>query len=139
MIRIADESDTPELAAMLKEMYLEIFPDDAVDDKRVYYRAIIDHFRDDRDTVYLEDGKGFFIIRDETEPMAPTKRRYNGIRVYIRPEHRHSFLLAHFYKRLFSDFPKGDILGVTEINSKHIQVLDKRHTLIAKVYKLERR
>ena len=61
------------------------------------------------------------------------------MRVYIQPEHRHSSLLARFYKRLFEDFPDGDIMGVTEIHSEHIKVLDKRHELVAKVYRMNRR
>ena len=138
MINIADMYDLNHLASMLKALYTEMMPDHATTDEMVYRQAIMEHLTDERDTVYVSE-HGFFIIRDETEPMAPTVRRYNGIRVYIQPEHRHSSLLARFYKRLFNDFPDGEILGMTEINSEHIKVLDKRHDLIAKVYRLNRR
>ena len=130
-------TDLTPLATMLQELYTELTPDHATKDEHVYRVCIAEHLNSYRDTVYIHE-HGFFIVRDETESMAPTLRRYNGIRVYIKPEHRHSSLLAKFYKRLFKDFPDGDILGITEINSEHIKVLDKRHDLIAKVYKLKR-
>jgi len=139
MVRIATENDFVTIALMMRDMYQELMPDDAVDDPRAYLYEVIRHNHSSKDTIYVDDeSRGFFIVRDETEPMAPTLHRYNGIRVYIRPEHRHGSLLARFYKQLFKDFPDGDILGVTEIESQHIKVLDKRHTLIAKVYKLNR-
>lgn len=139
MIRIANNTDIANLATMLRDLYKEIMPQHATDDITVYERVIEEHLEDDKDCIYLDDSnKGFFIMRDETEPMTPSLTRYNGIRVYIKPEHRHTRLLANFYKRLFRDYPEGDILGVTQINSPHIQVLDKRHSCIAKVYKLKR-
>lgn len=137
MIKIANIYDLDKLAVMLQELYIELMPDHAVTDTLVYRFEITKHLADPRDTIYIAD-HGFFIVRDETEPMAPTLHRYNGIRVYIQPEHRHSSLLARFYKRLFKDFPDGDIMGITEITSEHIKVLDKRHELVAKVYKLKR-
>ena len=137
MVRIANLNDLADLATMLKALYKEMTPAHAISDDIVYRLEVMKHLTDCRDTVYIAD-HGFFIIRDETEPMAPTLHRYNGIRVYIEPEHRHTRLLASFYNRLFEDFPEGDILGVTEINSEHIDILDKRHDLIAKVYKLKR-
>jgi hypothetical protein len=138
MIRIANINDLQPLAVMLRDLYKELMPDDALDDLRVYRLEIMKHLTDDRDIIYIEE-RGFFMVRDETEAMAPTLRRYNGIRVYIQPEHRHSSLLARFYKRLFTDFPDGDIMGITEIHSEHIKVLDKRHELVAKVYRMNRR
>ncbi len=137
MIRKATIKDLDRLGWMMEALYKELMPDHAVTDTLVYRFEITKHLADPRDTIYIAD-HGFFIVRDETEPMAPTLHRYNGIRVYIQPEHRHSSLLAHFYKRLFKDFPDGDIMGITEITSEHIKVLDKRHELVAKVYKLKR-
>jgi len=140
MIRLAHENDVVMLAGMLRDLYKELQPAHYSKDLVVYIDQMYKHFESAVDTVYVEDNYGgFFIVRDETEPMAPTLNRYNGIAVYIRPESRHSSLLARFYKRLFEDFPNGEILGQTEINSEHIKVLDKRHTLIAKVYRLQRR
>lgn len=137
MIKIADIKDLDRLAWMLQALYEELMPDHAVSDELVYRLEITKHLADPRDTIYVATN-GFFIVRDETELMTPTLHRYNGIRVYIQPEHRHSSLLARFYKRLFKDFPDGDIMGITEITSEHINVLDKRHELVAKVYKLKR-
>ena len=137
MIYIATHKDLDKLATMLYYLYQEMMSEHYTSDMHIYRLEIMKHLNDSRDTIYIAEG-GFFIIRDETEPMAPTLHRYNGIRVYIEPQHRHTRLLANFYKRLFEDFPNGDILGSTEINSEHIQVLDKRHECIAKVYKLKR-
>ncbi len=140
MVRKAELYDLDELVVMMYELYKDINPKYATNDMEVYKAAVLEHFADDRDTIYIDDTfRGFFIVRDESEPMTPGFKRYNGIRVYIYPEHRRSNLLAKFYKRLFKDFPEGEILGVTEINSDHIQVLDKRHNLVAQVYKLERK
>jgi hypothetical protein len=138
MIRIANISDLNMLSEMMYRLYKEINPEYATEDMQVYRLAVAEHINNDLDTVYIEDNKGFFIVRDESEPMTPGHARYNGIRVYIEPEHRHSRLLANFYKRLFKDFPNGEILGVTEIHSPHIKVLDKRHNLVAQIYRLER-
>ncbi len=138
MIRIANINDLTDLSDMMYSLYKEINPSHATDDMLVYRAVVTEHLCSDLDTVYIESDKGFFIIRDESEPMTPGYTRYNGIRVYIKTEHRHTRLLANFYKRLFKDFPNGDILGVTEIHSPHIKVLNKRHTLLANIYKLER-
>lgn len=139
MIKIAEYKDVTEIAKMMRELYQELQPAHATSDINVYFKDALDSLIKDTDTTYIEKGKGFFTVRNETEPMTPTLERYNGIRVYIYPEHRNSSLLARFYDRLFKDFPNGEILGVTEINSEHIRVLDKRHTLIAKMYRLKRR
>ena len=138
MIKIADKDDILYIAVMMMALYKEIQPSHYSKNIDVYISQVVKHMSMPSDTVYVAKG-GFFIVRDETEPMAPTLRRYNGIRVYIDPDHRKGSLLARFYDRLFTDFPDGEILGITEINSEHIKVLDKRHTLIAKVYRLNRR
>ncbi len=140
MIRVATIVDVPAVAGMMFLMYKELFPEHCSTDNSVFIKEVIKHYVSDTDTVYVDsDHRGFFIVRNETEPMAPTLERYNGIRVYIKPEHRKTNLLAQFYDRLFTDFPTGEILGITEIESEHIKVLDKRHTLIAKMYRLNRR
>ncbi len=139
MIRIADKNDVYILANMMLALYKELQPDHYTNILDVYIQEVRERLYDPRDVIYIDnDLRGFYIVRDETEPMAPTLKRYNGIRVYIYPEHRHSSLLARFYDRLWKDYPEGEILGVTEIDSEHIPVLDKRHTLIAKVYRLNR-
>ena len=140
MVRKAEERDLPELAQMLWEMTSELWPDDASDNSDIYESVMRDHLQTFRDTVFVDDDyRGFFIIREETEPITPTRRVFNGIRVYIRPKYRHSRLLKSFYDKMFEEYPEGEIWGITEAHSDHIKVLDKRHTLVAKVYKLERR
>jgi len=139
MIIKAEKEHIPILALMLLAMYKELFPLDASSNTDDYVSQIVEHFNDPRDVIYLDDKfRGFFVVRDETEKIAPTLHRYNGIRIYIKKEYRKGRLLAEFYARLFKDYPDGDILGVTEINSEHIAVLDKRHERVANVYKLRR-
>ncbi len=139
MINLATEKDILPLASMLASMYLELFGADVSANRADYVTVIVEHFNNPKDTIYIDsDERGFFIVRDETEIIAPTQQRYNGLRVYIRRAHRKGRLLTEFYARLFEDFPNGDILGMTEINSEHIAVLDKRHEHIANIYKLRR-
>lgn len=137
MIRLANISDLQTVSEMMMAMYIELMPEYCSQDIHDYRKATIEHLCNPKEWIYIADG-GFFVVRDETEDIAPLFKRYNGVRVYIQPEHRHTSLLARFYKRLFKDFPDGEILGMTEINSEHIKVLDKRHDLIAKVYRLKR-
>jgi len=140
MITEAKQEHIPHIAVMLHSMYNELFPAYAMQDINIYINEVVKHFNDSRDTVYVDDKlRGFFIVRDETEALAPTMLRYNGLRVYIQKEYRKTRLLAEFYAKLFEDFPIGDIIGVTEIDSEHIAVLDKRHTRIANMYKLSRK
>ena len=140
MIIEAKKEHIPHLAIMLATMYHELFPAHASTNMSDYITEIVTHYNNPKDTVYIDSElRGFFIVRDETEAIAPTLKRYNGIRVYIKDEYRKGRLLTEFYARLFEDFPDGAILGSTEIASEHIAVLDKRHELIAKVYKLKRR
>ena len=140
MIRLATIKDKHTLAQMLRAMYIELFPADAEQELEPYISTIQAHIDAENDYVYVDDKyRGFFIVRDETEAIAPTLRRWNGIRVYIHPNYRKSPLLAAFYAHLFESHTDGDILGVTEIGSEHIKVMNKRHELIAQVYKLNRR
>lgn len=139
MIIEAEEHHTLDLARMTRDMYKELFPAHAVSDLRVYINEVTNSFDSPKDTIFIDSElKGFFIVREETEAMAPTLVRYNGFRVYIAKEYRKTRLLAEFYSKLFETFPDGDILGVTEIHSQHIAVLNKRHVHIANVYKLRR-
>jgi len=139
MIRLANNEDITTIANMMKLMYLELFGELASTDTEVYANVVKDHIANERDYIYVDDKfRGFFVVRDETEPMTPTLHRWNGIRVFIHERYRRSPLLSLFYSHLFKNHPDGDILGVTEINSDHIQVMDKRHKLIAKTYILNR-
>ena len=136
MIKIADINDLGHIADMMMAMYKELEPY-ASDDILVYRDCVAEALDSIKDTIYVHE-HGFFQMRDESEPMLPNKERYNGVRVYIEPQHRRGRLLANFYKRLFEDYPTGDILGMTESNSDHIEVLNKRHTEVARIYILER-
>jgi len=139
MIIEAEKEHIPIIAIMLHEMYAELFPAHAVSDINIYINEVVKMFNDIKTRVFIDDSfKGFIQVRDETEPIAPTMIRIHGVRVYIRLEYRKTRLLAEFYAKLFKEFPDGDILGVTEIHSEHIAVLDKRHTRIANMYKLNR-
>jgi hypothetical protein len=139
MIRRAKPEDSVELANMLKEMYLELFPDYAIDDDSVYFQEIRDQLDDERVHTYVENNyKGFMMIRDETEPMTPNLHRYNMLRIYIRPDFRKSRTYWRLYKKVLEDFPDGDVLGMTEANSEHNIPLRKRQEIVATIYKLRR-
>ena len=139
MIRLAKNSEIGTIATMLRYMYRELWGEEASNDLDIYTKVVKGHIDNPKEYVYVDDKyRGFFIVRDETEIMTPNLHRFNGIRVFIHPDYRKSPLLRLFYTHLFHEFPDGDILGMTEINSEHIAVLDKRHELIAKVYKLNR-
>ena len=137
MIRLAENDDDLRLAVMLRDMYRELQPIEAVSDLGVYLVEVDRCLKDPAQAVFIAE-EGFFMVVDETEPMTPNMKRYNGTRVYIKPEHRSGRVLKEFYDVMFRAFPDGDILGVTVLNSKHIKVLEKRHTRIANVYMLNR-
>jgi len=139
MIREATLEDVNILANMLRDMMIELFPGDAVPGIICYKEMILSHFNNSCDIIYIDDKyRGFLVVRDDTEPCTPLRKIYNPMRIYIKPEYRNTRLLYRFYQRLFKDFPDGEIWGLTEINSQHIPVLDKRHECVAKVYKLRR-
>jgi len=139
MVRELRDDDIYEVAKMYKAMAKELWKDLAVDDDNVYQREILS-FQTLYKTKILVDDKlrGFFIVRDETNPITPKRKIYNGIVVYIKPEYRHTKLLKEFYDVLFKLYPDGEIWGVTEYHSEHNKVLLKRHTPVAIVYKLKR-
>lgn len=139
MIRKATIKDCQSVAEMMMNMTMEVSPEYASHEFLDYKQETMNHFTKETDTIYVDDAhKGFFIVRDEVECTTPSLHRIVGMKVYIRPEHRNGFLLAEFYKKLFVDYPNGDIMGVTEIGSKHIAVLEKRHERVANVYRLKR-
>ena len=140
MVRLANEEDTLPIATMLKKMTIEIMPEYASDDDSVYWGFIYDALEDDNTYVYVDDYyRGFFIIVDDIDPTLPDYHRYINTKIYIEPEYRkRSRVYKQFWDKLYEDFPDGDIIGVTEINSEHIPVLEKRHERIANVYKVNR-
>ena len=140
MIRLAEPSDTVPVAILLKRMTVEIAPEYAAEHDGVYWHFVMDAINDETTHVYIDDEyKGFFIIKDEVDPTMPDYHRYVNTKIYIKPEHRKTRLYKQFWDRLLADFPEGDIIGVTEINSPHVPILEKRHERIANVYKVNRR
>ena len=132
--------DVESLADMLQDMTRELWPEYANPDLNVYRREIMKHLWSNKDKIFIDDEyKGFFIVRDETEPMTPKRKILNGLRVYIKPEYRKSRLLKQFYDTMFNEYPDYEIWGLTEYHSEHNKVLLKRHEPVAIVYKLKRR
>ena len=139
MIREATVQDLEELTSMLYSMTMEIFEDKASNDMEVYRKVIIDHLAEPTELVLVDDNlNGFVVIKDATEPITPNYHRYFILRIYIKPEKRHTFLYKAFYDEAFKRYPEGEIWGVTEINSPHIKILDKRHDIVAKIYRARR-
>ena len=139
MVRRATEKDEKILAELLEDMTRELWPDHATPNHKEYLREIRKHFWGTKDHIYIDDqGRGFFIVRDETEALTPDRKILNGLRVYIRPEARKGRVLSQFYDIMFKDFPDYEIWGLTEWNSEHNKVLLKRHEPVAIVYKLKR-
>jgi hypothetical protein len=118
-------------------MAREVSPEHAAKNPATYVKAVHDYLADDTLTVYVDDGlRGFFIVKDDYDPCFPTLHRAIGTKVYIKPKYRGGRVLAQFYAKLFEDFANYEILGLTEIDSPHIPVLEKRHKRIANVYVL---
>jgi len=95
MIIKATKKHLPQLTVLLAEMYAELFGADASEDVRDYAQTMLEHLASELDTVYIDsEFRGFFVVRDETERIAPTLRRYNGLRVYIQEAYRKGRLLT---------------------------------------------
>jgi len=139
MVRQATTKDIRALTSMLKLMTKEIIPEHASEGLLPYIEVVTSWFEDKKHFIYIDDKhRGFFLILDDTDITTPNYHRYIGTKVFIHKEHRKGRLLAQFYKRLFNDFKDGDIVGLTEIESEHIPVLEKRHKRIANVYLLNK-
>lgn len=139
MIRRALDTDILDVARLLFELYKEVFAEHYTDDRAEYISEVIRCMNDPKQKIFIDDElRGFFIVVDSSEPLTPTLQRFEGTRVYIVPEHRGSRVLKEFYSTLFKEYPTGDIIGFTEVGSDHIPVLEKRHTRIANVYRLNR-
>jgi hypothetical protein len=137
MVRKASTKDIYALAEMLQEMAREISPEHAAKNPATYLKEVQNYLEDETLTVYVDDGlRGFFIVKDDFDAVFPTLRRVIGTKVYIKPKYRHTHILKRFYDKLFEDFAEYEILGLTEIDSPHIPVLEKRHKRVANVYVL---
>ena len=139
MIREATTQDLDELTSMLYKATMEIYPDYAVHDMEIYRKTIIDHLAEPTELVLVDDNlNGFVVIKDLVESVTPNYHRYFILRIYIEPEKRHTRLYKEIYDEVFNRYPEGEIWGITEINSPHIKILDKRHEVVAKIYKARR-
>lgn len=124
---------------MLHLMYTEVFGAKASENPHDYLVEVFKIYSDTSKFIFVdEELNGFFMVERRWSPLTPLVDRVEATNVYITPNKRHSKLLYHFYEKLFDTFPTSEIIGVTEANSEHIKVLDKRHKLISKVYSIKR-
>ncbi len=137
MIRKMKLKELSQVAEMLYDMTKEVFPLYYSKNLSVYVDALAEHILND--TVYVDDElRGFFVMRVATDLVTPSLILYEPTRLYVKPEFRNTRLLYNFYERMYEDYADGDIIGVTDINSKHIPILEKRQERIANVYKITR-
>ncbi len=138
MIKEANETNTIALATMLKDMMDEVFVGKSASCLSVYVTYIEEALNSSTKWLFIDtDNRGFFMVVNDTETITPLLHRYFATKVYIKPEHRKSRLLAEFYDTLYDRF--DEVVGVTEIGSEHIAVLEKRQERIANVYRIKRR
>lgn len=126
-------SDVTLIAEYLRSMYLELDPEDTIDDRELF-RLLASSYILDCHVIF--DQRGCFIMKDET-PRVKRTTLWNGVAVYIKPEFRKSSALREYYDFMFANF-EGTIMGFTEVNSEHNKVLLKRHKLLGYVYGLNR-
>jgi len=135
MVRLIDKEEIPKVAVLMKAMAKELMGDKAANDVALYVKATFDAYKDKTQYIYVDANyKGFF----DYEEIYPDYHRYIITKIYIKPEARKGTLYRDMYLSVVNDFPEGDILGVTEIDSQHIPILEKRHKRIANVYQLDR-
>ena len=135
-IIMATEEYLPELAQMYRDMYLELMPEQCKKDIQSYIDRM-KYFIKNYDVWVDTQLRGFFAIKEITDPITPNKILYDGMSVYIKPEYRKTKLLYYFYNCMFDNY-KGDIIGFVAPNSEHLKVLKKRHKLLGFNYILER-
>ncbi len=134
MVRVATFNDIEELAFMLRSMTEEVFGKYASKNSIAYTNTIKRHLI--KDKIYVDDKlRGFAILEDATEAITPNLKRIIISRAYIKPSERNKTVYGRIYHKIISDYADYDIVGMTEINSPHIPVLDKHQELIAKVYR----
>jgi hypothetical protein len=128
-------TDCNSIAQMLYKMYNELQPELSSKDIDDYISLAKKHITDD--FVYIEESeKGMYIVRDVSSTVI-NKKIYDGVSVYIEKEFRKSRILSDMYAHMFKTFT-GTIIGFTEYNSEHNNVLIKRHKLLGYVYELNR-
>jgi len=131
--------DVSKVAELLQALTIELMPEYATSDELAYRAEVMGWLNSDVYTVFVDDDyRGFIVLLDESERITPNYHRIINTKIYIKPEARGSTLYSHFYKAMLQEFPTGDIMGLTEVNSPHIKTLDKRHERIAIVYRVNR-
>jgi len=132
-MEVAKLSNVDAIADMLRAMYLELDPEDTIDDWELFRSLASDYIYT---ATVIFDQRGCFIMKEETTIVKRTTL-WNGVAVYIKPEFRKTKALKEYYEYMFKNF-KGSIMGFTEINSEHNKVLLKRHKLLGYVYELHK-
>jgi len=132
MIILANVSHMEIVSQMLYAMYNELQPDKCSKNKSDYDSEALRYLKD-YDVLLDSEFRGMFMVKHVNNPLTPNLEQWNGEIVYIKPQYRKTRVLKTMYTYLFNNY-EGDILGLTDINSEHIKVMDKRHTCIAKLY-----
>jgi hypothetical protein len=131
--------DADTLAHLLRDMYKEVFVDSALSDIVIYRNEVLKCLKDQTCTVILvNETIGFAMIRDDTELMTPTLKRYNITRVYVKPECRGGRAYTTMKNWIATNFSDGDVIGMTEVNSNHLPILLKREEVVAVVIKMKK-
>jgi len=140
MVREANAGDTSTLALMLKKMSVEMMPEYATDNDGMYWATVMEWLEEPNTYVFVDNVlRGFFVVIDDSEDIFPDYHRYVISKVYIEPQYRKTKLYSRFFNFVYEEFTDGDVIGVTEIGSDHIPVLEKRHERIANVYRMTRK
>jgi hypothetical protein len=134
-MRKATFDDIKEISEMLYSMYNEVQPELASQNIKKYETLAKEHLMND--FAFIDDNnRSLLIMRDVSIPVLDQKM-YDGVSVYIKPEFRKTKLLKQMYSFMFKNF-KGTIVGYTDINSEHNEVLVKRHKLLGFFYEINR-
>ncbi len=134
-MRKASLLDLKEISEMLYKMYNEVQPLIASQEIKKYEELTKQHLKND--FVFIdEDNRSVLIMRDVSS-LVLDQKLYDGVSVYIKPQYRKSKLLKEMYSYMFKNF-KGTIVGYTDVNSEHNDVLIKRHKLLGYFYEINR-
>jgi hypothetical protein len=114
-------------------------PDYATEDEDVYWWEISKLLDADDTYVLVDNGyRGFWVIIDDYEAITPEYHRYVMTKIFIEPQYRKGRVLKQMYDKIEEMFTDGDIVGTTEASSEHVNVLMKRHELLAYIFKRRR-
>lgn len=134
-MRKATFDDIREISKMLYFMYNEVQPELASQDMKKYEILAKEHLK--HDFVFIEDSNKSLLIMRDVSISVLDQKMYDGVSVYIKPKYRKTKLLKQMYSFMFKNF-KGTIVGYTDINSEHNNVLVKRHKLLGFFYEINR-